>query len=140
MSKSKTKNSDNDAKTTVGQLRNLCNDFRTARGWNQADAATFAKDIAVEAGELLNHFVWEETVYLQDADIAQEVRHELVDVLFGVLIMSKLLNVDLTKTLKEKLEILNKKYPVKDCVKRNGNDDVEWRRWANQRKKMFKSK
>ena len=124
-----------DQTTTIQQLRDLCQQFRQERGWSKTNPATFAKDIAVEAGELLDHFVWDEEAYLKNDDIAQEVKYELVDVLYAVLMMSQALNVDLSQTLKEKLKILAKKYPASECRKKmKEKDAVNWI-W-NQRKKF----
>jgi len=105
-----------DQKTTISELRELCQKFRLERNWQKASAATFAKDIAVEAGELLDHFVWDEDAYLHDPLIAKEVHHELVDVLYGVLAMSDILKIDLSTTLQEKIKILAKKYPQSKVV------------------------
>ncbi|MEK9165438.1 MAG: MazG-like family protein [Patescibacteria group bacterium] len=104
-----------DQTTTIQELRELVNKFRKERNWTKATAAMFAKDIAVEAGELLDHFVWDEDAYLKDKNIAKEVKYELVDVLYGVLMMSEALKIDLSSTLKEKLKILAKKYPAEQC-------------------------
>ena len=77
----------NDTTATIQTLRDLCVQFREARGWGGENPATFAKDIAVEAGELLDHFVWNEEASLHDKKLRQEMCFELVDVLYGVLIM-----------------------------------------------------
>lgn len=80
----------NDTTATIQKLRTMCKEFRTARGWGGADEhpATFAKDIVVEAAELLDHFVWNEEASLHDKKLRQEMCFELADVLYGVLIMS----------------------------------------------------
>lgn len=129
-----------DSNTAIQNLRDVCLKFRAERKWTNQNAATFAKDIAVEAGELLEHFVWEEDAYLHNAEIAHEVKYEVVDVFFGILIMSDILKIDLSQTLLQKLKIMNQKYPIKKCVniKKAENQQVEWRKWAHQRKKIYK--
>jgi len=129
-----------DQKTTISELRELCQKFRLERNWQKASAATFAKDIAVEAGELLDHFVWDEDAYLHDPLIAKEVHHELVDVLYGVLAMSDILKIDLSTTLQEKIKILAKKYPVAACRKKNQLDCTERMRWYTKRRSLFRKK
>lgn len=126
----------NDATATIRQLREMVNKFRKKRNWTKATPAMFAKDICVEAGELLDHFVWDENAYLKNADIAQEVKHELADVLYAVLMMSEALKIDLFAALKEKLAILAKKYPAKQCRQHQG--DISWV-WQ-QRKKFREQK
>lgn len=123
-----------DATATIHELRELVNKFRKERNWTKATPAMFAKDMVVEAAELLDHFVWDENAYLKDADIAKEVKHELADVFYAVLMMSKALKIDLSSTLKEKLTILAKKYPAKKCRQHKG--DIGWI-WQ-QRKKFRK--
>jgi hypothetical protein len=55
--------------------------------------------------------------------------------------MSKILKIDLSKTLQHKLAILDKKYPAKKCLElKKDKDHIEFRKWARQRKKMFKVK
>ncbi|MFH1713141.1 MAG: nucleotide pyrophosphohydrolase [Candidatus Jacksonbacteria bacterium] len=125
----------NDQTATIRQLRELVNKFRKERDWNKATPAMFAKDIAVEAGELLDHFVWDENAYLKDADIAKEIKYELVDVLYAVLMMSEALKVDLTITLKKKLTILAKKYPAEQCRQHKG--DISW---VWKQRKKFRNK
>ena len=54
-----------DKTTTIKELRDLVDNFRKQRNWCKATPAMFAKDIAVEAGELLDHFVWDEEAYAE---------------------------------------------------------------------------
>jgi len=124
-----------DQTSTIKELRDLVNKFREERKWSKAAPAMFAKDLVVEAAELLDHFVWDEGAYLKSPEIARAVKYELVDVLYAVLMLSQALEIDLTQTLREKLKILTKKYPALQCRKHQG--DAAWVFW--QRKK-FKSK
>jgi len=86
----------------------------------------------------LDHFVWDEQLYLKNPEIAKEVRHELADVLFLVLIMSQILNVDLSTILKEKLIIQAKKYPAKECRQKMKEKDAV--NWIWQQRKKFRNK
>jgi NTP pyrophosphatase (non-canonical NTP hydrolase) len=126
-----------DKTTTIQKLTNLCYQFRKQRGWTRfASPANFAKDIVVEAAELLDHFVWDENAYLKDEEIAKEVKYELADVFYGVLMMAHALNVDLSDTLAEKLKILAKKYPAAKCRQIIKTDNPIGKIW--QRRKKFR--
>jgi len=131
----------NDTTATIQTLRDLCVQFREARGWGGENPATFAKDIAVEVGELLDHFVWNEEASLHDKKLRQEMCFELVDMLYGVLIMSDILGLDVTETLEEKLKLLEKKYPAKliKTKMKAGTQLARMHYYRAQRKKFKKA-
>jgi len=98
-------------------LKEKIRKFVRARDWEKFHKP---KDLAIalieEAAELLSHFR-----YLSDSEIQamlknkktkKEIDYELVDVLYHLLRLSDVLNVDLKKTLNEKLKISGKKYPI----------------------------
>ncbi len=81
--------------------------FVAERDWAQFHSpGNLAKSIAIEAGELLECYQWD-----QDAD-PERVRSELADVLTYCVLLAERLGVDLSDIVLEKLEVSRRKYPV----------------------------
>lgn len=81
--------------------------FRKDRGWDVFHTPeNLAKSIAIEAGELLEHFQWN-----NDYD-KKEVCDELADVLIYCLHMADSLEVDIREIIKSKMIQNGNKYPV----------------------------
>ena len=90
-------------------------DFRDARDWKQFhNPKDVALSLVLEAGEVMEHFQWKNDQEVKDYIIShkEHIGEELADVLYWVLLMSKDLNIDITKALEDKLEKNNKKYPI----------------------------
>jgi NTP pyrophosphatase (non-canonical NTP hydrolase) len=106
-----------DKKITVEQLKIIVQKFCEERDWDQFHGP---KDLAVgivtEAAELLDHFRFknetEAQKYLANSQKRTEVEEEVADTLFMLLRFAQMHNIDLTKALKRKIEINNKKYPI----------------------------
>ena len=82
-------------------------EFNKERDWDQFHSPeNLAKSIAIEAGELLECFQWDNN-YNKDA-----VCEELADVVNYCLLMADRLNVDLEDIVLKKLEKNRQKYPV----------------------------
>ena len=82
-------------------------EFNKERDWDQfLSPENLAKSIAIEAGELLECFQWDNN-YNKDA-----VCEELADVVNYCLLMADRLNVDLEDIVLKKLEKNRQKYPV----------------------------
>ena len=81
--------------------------FNKERDWDQFHSPeNLAKSIAIESGELLECFQWNNN-YNKD-----EVCEELADVFTYCIMMADKLNVDPEKIVLKKLEKTRKKYPV----------------------------
>lgn len=81
--------------------------FNEERDWDQFHTPEcLAKSIAIEAGELLECFQWN-----NDFD-KEAVCEELADVVNYCILMANKLNVDLEQIVLNKLEKTKKKYPV----------------------------
>lgn len=77
------------------------------RNWTQFHTPeNLAKSIAIEAGELLECFQW------NNEPDPQQVRHELADVLTYCLHLARAIGADPEEIVLEKLEITRRKYPV----------------------------
>ena len=82
--------------------------FSKERDWDQFHTpANLAKSIAIESGELLECFQWDEIHF--DLD---EVKDELADVLIYCIDMLQKLNLDADTIINEKMAKNEKKYPV----------------------------
>lgn len=81
--------------------------FNKERDWDQFHSPeNLAKSIAIEAGELLECFQWNNDFNKED------VCGELADVVDYCILLADKLDVDLEDILLKKLEISKKKYPV----------------------------
>lgn len=106
-----------DASTTIQELRDQIRAFHDARDWAQFhDPKNVAVALTVEAGELLELFLWKEkeeiAQKMSDPEFANKVQEELADVFAYVMAMANTLNVDLTEIFQDKLEKSGRKYPI----------------------------
>lgn len=90
-------------KETIERIRK----FRDERDWSQFHTPeNLAKAINIEAGELLEHFLWDNNYN------KKEVCDELADVLVYCVHMADSLNVDIEEIINKKMDKNEKKYPV----------------------------
>ncbi|MGL4773470.1 MAG: nucleotide pyrophosphohydrolase [Clostridium sp.] len=81
--------------------------FRDDRDWSQFHTPeNLAKAINIEAGELLEHFLWD-----NDFD-KEKVSEELSDVMVYCLHMADALGVNIEDIIHKKMDKNEKKYPV----------------------------
>ena len=95
----------------------LLRKFRDDRDWKQFhNPKDLAAAIAIEAGELQEHFLWktreEVAADLSVAGRRQAVVDELADVLICSLLLADCLGVDIDEAVKAKTAANAKKYPV----------------------------
>ncbi len=89
------------------EVINLARKFRTEREWEQFHTPeNIAKSISIEAGELLQHFQWDNLYNKQD------VADELADILIYCIYMADSLQVDVKEIILSKMEKNAQKYPV----------------------------
>ncbi len=105
-----------DSKATIDELKALVRKFVQERDWEQFNTAKdLAMDISVEASELLELFVFksnDEIVELFKGSKMEDIKDELADVLWGVLMFAYWHNIDLSEALQKKLEKTAKRYPI----------------------------
>ena len=100
------------------KVKKAIRQFNEERDWDQFHTpANLAKSIAIEAGELLECFQWNE-----DYD-KQAVCEELADVVNYCIVLADRLDVDLDEILLEKLQKNIEKYPVEKARGRNTKYD-----------------
>jgi len=102
-----------DARALVDAIRA----FADARDWAQFHSPkNLAMALTGEVGELVEIFQWlteeESRRATQDPARAEQVRHELADVLIYLVRLSDVLGVDLDAAVREKLAVNARKYPV----------------------------
>ena len=100
----------------LDDLRRKVAKFAAARDWDQFhNPKNLATAVAVEAGELQEHFQW--LTPTQAARLSRtarrEVAHECADVLLFLLRLCDKLDIDLAAAAKRKLAINARKYPVR---------------------------
>ena len=91
-------------KKTIERIRK----FRSDREWDQFHTpANLSKAISIEAGELLENFLWDDKSYNRE-----HVLEELADVMVYCLHMADALDVNLEEIINNKMDKNEKKYPV----------------------------
>ena len=105
-----------DSATTVSQLRQLVKQFVDARDWNSFhNPKNLAMSLAIETGELMEHFQWltlEEAVALRcDPKRKHEVGEEIADCLAYLLSLANAMEIDLSEALQAKMIRNAEKYP-----------------------------
>ena len=89
------------------KILNALREFNQERDWDQFHTPeNLAKSIAIEAGELLECFQW------NDEYNEQELCDELADVLSYCFMLADRLNVGIEEIMLKKLEKTKAKYPV----------------------------
>ncbi len=106
-----------DREATVETLKRWVLEFSRERNWEQFH---HPKDLAValacEVGELLEHVRYRTDAQIQ-AHLEQEphhreVAHELADCLWLILRLADVCDIDLSASLREKLDLAAQKYPI----------------------------
>jgi len=96
---------------TLEELKQEIETFVKERDWDQFHSpANIAKSIAIESGELLECFQWDEDHYDKQA-----VEEELADVMNYCIQMGIALNLNLKDVIEAKMAKNALKYPVAKC-------------------------
>jgi NTP pyrophosphatase (non-canonical NTP hydrolase) len=95
---------------TTTQITATVKAFRDARDWGQFhDAKNLAISLNVEAGELLELFLWKQP---SEVD-AQRLKEELADVFYVAFLLADAYQCDVGEIVAAKLKLNAIKYPVK---------------------------
>ncbi len=89
--------------------------FRNERDWAQFhDPKNFAEALSIEAGELLENFLWKTTEQSRNltAEELKNVEEELSDIFIFLTYLSEEYNIDLLKEVESKIAHNAAKYPV----------------------------
>ena len=104
-----------DESTPIGALRRAIAAFNTERDWAQYHSPrNVAMAVAVEAGELLQLFLWSKDDGPQPAVDSRNplVAEEIADVAICLLNLCEVTGVDLSTAIREKLDKNAARYPA----------------------------
>lgn len=106
-----------DKDTTLQQLKDVVAAFETERDWRPYHTPkNLALGVAVETGELLEHFLWltpEESCQIADDPAAlAAVKDEIADVFCYLLNLVHVLGIDLSDAFRAKMKRNAEKYPA----------------------------
>jgi len=105
----------NDQQTTIQAVKDRVQTFIDQRDWQQFhDPKNLAEAISIEAGELLEQFLWlssEESKCLP-VEKLEKAKEEIADVLIFLVYMSDTMGINLVEEVERKIEANRKKYPV----------------------------
>ena len=107
----------NDKETTIEDLKVKVKEFCDKRDWDQFhDAKELSIALSIEASELLEHFRWktkeEVRAKMGKPEKVEEIKDEMADILYFLLRIAQMENIDLSVALKNKIEKNEIKYPV----------------------------
>ena len=84
-------------------------EFRDAREWEQFhNPKDLALALNIEAGELLENYLWKES---SEADV-EKVKEELADVLSYAFLLAEKYNFDVKEIILNKIKLNSSKYPI----------------------------
>ncbi len=105
----------NDQTTSVAELRGWMREFVRERQWEKFhNGKNLAMSLAIEAGELMEHFQWltsDEVLDRSQLNI-DGIRDELADVVCYALSISNALDIDLSQAIEQKMVKNRLKYPA----------------------------
>lgn len=117
---------DSEIDLLVGAVRR----FRDDRDWGQFHTLKhLAAGLAIEASELQELLLWkgdDEVDALAHTESGKErLRHEVADIMIFVLLLADKLDIDLSQTVREKIELNANKYPI-DKARGNHTKYTAW--------------
>lgn len=106
-----------DRNTTLSQLKEILEKFRDEREWKQFHTPkNLAEAISIEAGELLENFLWKKDPEIEnsfkDPTFREKIKHELADILCFCINLANVTGIDIASAVIDKIEHNRKKYPV----------------------------
>ncbi len=109
-----------DDTTTLAALKEAVRQFAAEREWEPFHSPkNLSMGLAVEAAELMEHFLWIEgdasRQIIHDPDKLGEVADEIADIACYLLNLSLTLGIDLSEAILAKIAKNALKYPVEEC-------------------------
>lgn len=106
-----------DARTSVEDLKERVRRFCEARDWDQFHTPKeLGIGIVTEAAELLAHFRFqsegETRAQLEDPAKREAIENEVADVLYFLLRLCQVLDIDVSAALEHKMRLNEARYPV----------------------------
>lgn len=97
------------------ELQNAVDAFVTERDWSQFHTPkNLAMAVAIEAAELMEHFLWSDGTESPALDAARKelIAQEIGDVLIYLVRLGQVLDIDLVAAATDKLALNRDKYPI----------------------------
>ena len=106
-----------DAHVRVAELKQMVKRFSEERDWDQFhNAKDLAIGVVTEASELLDTFRFKSDKEVEELfrneSSARHIRDELADVFYFALRLAQKYDIDVSNSLKEKIELDAKRYPI----------------------------
>ena len=106
-----------DESTTVQDLRQMADEVVYERQWEKFHSPkNITMALAIEAAELMEHFQWctiqESRATSEDPEKLAAVGEELADVLCYGFALANTLGIDVSETMRKKMQKNREKYPV----------------------------
>ncbi|KAB2946444.1 MAG: nucleotide pyrophosphohydrolase (plasmid) [Candidatus Methanoperedens sp.] len=106
-----------DSKTDLHELKEIIRTFCEERDWDKYhNAKDLAIGIAIEASELLEHFIFKSDKEVEECfnntEKKEQISEEMADVLFLLLRLSQRYNIELSDELIKKIGKNVEKYPI----------------------------
>lgn len=99
----------------VQELQNRLRQFAVDREWEQFHAPkNLAMALAVEAGEIMEHFQWMSETQSEklDAEKLETIGYEVADVFIFTVRLADRMGIDLEDLVERKMKINEQKYPA----------------------------
>ena len=105
-----------DADTTLAEIRAMVSAFVRERDWEQFHSPqNLSQAIAIEAAELMEHFLWltsgQAAALVEDDERRAAVVDELADVLIYGFSLANALDIDVSAAVREKLARNARRFP-----------------------------
>lgn len=119
----------NDATTTLAEVKARVLAFARERDWEQFHAPkNLSMALAAEAGELMEHFLWDtpdasRTKVIQDTARRAKIEEELADVVIYALEFANVTGIDVAAAIERKMAQNSAKYPVAKAKGRSAKYD-----------------
>ncbi len=100
---------------SLAELQDAVDAFVAERDWAQFHTPkNLAMAVAIEAGELMEHFLWStgDESAVPDARKKEQIGNEIGDVLIYLLRLGRVLDIDIIAAVHDKLLVNREKYPV----------------------------
>lgn len=119
-----------DTHITVQQLKDSIEKMVSDREWQQFHSPkNLSMDIAIEAGELMEHFLWCDSVdslkQLEEKRVA--VESELADIIIAAIAFANRSHIDIATIVERKVAEISKKYPV-ELAKGKSNKYTDYKK------------
>ena len=106
-----------DSKITIGEIKEKIEGFIKNRNWSKFhDSKSLSMSIAIEVAELMENFQWVSTLnsdkIIEDEKLRTNVIDEISDVLIYSLAFCIKNNIDVSKSINQKLKKNEVKYPL----------------------------